>query len=96
MNFFVFAENLAYKKKTSSSNQYKAHYGDDKAVDMMDNSLFASKKMVSGFGWIRIDMDDSYFIHEVLLFSREDCCSITGSSLEGFQLRIGESFFRVS
>lgn len=88
----MFAENLAYKKEASSSSQFSADFSADKAVDMDDDSCLSSGHAASGFSWIRIDLDDSYFIHEVLLFARATCCN-SGSSLHSFELRIGEPLF---
>ena len=90
MNYFVFAENLAYNKKTSCSSAFSEHFAVHKAVDMNDNSLFSSNDGATS--WMRFDLEDSYFIHEVLLFTRAACC-ISGSRLHDFELRIGKSLF---
>ena len=89
VNFFAFVENLAYKKKTSCSSEFSWHFTVDRAVDMSDNSLFSSGADTE-FNWLRIDLEDSYFIHEVLLFARATCCG-SGSALHNFELRIGKS-----
>ena len=80
-------ENLAYKKKTADSGEYSSAFDGDKTVDMKDNTVFVSK--FSPPTWIRVDLEDSHLIHEVLLFARDSCCIGHFDALHGFELRIG-------
>ncbi len=84
----MFTENLAYRKNTVFSSAYATYHVGDKAVDMNGGTLFVSNH--NSFNWIRIDLDDSHLIHELLLFARHDCCAPQKSATEGLELRIGK------
>ena len=75
-------------KKTAVSSVDSSIYEGDKAVDMKDKTLFSSK-LGSFEHWIRVDLEDSHLIHEVLLFARDTCCTGSADALHGFELRIG-------
>ncbi len=85
MTFVIFSENLAYKKTTTSNSGY-ASFPHHNAVDMHFVDLFASQD--GPYCWLRIDLDESHFVHELLILARHVCCTF-GSLLDGFEIRIG-------
>ena len=74
-------------KKTAFSSAHLPKTESNKAVDMNDQTFFNSKW--ASLNWMRIDLDDSYFIHEVLILARHNCCPDM-PRLYDFQLLVGK------
>lgn len=66
-------KNVAYMKKvTLSSYQEERRYPGSNAVNGKFNDFTASDWEVSP--WLRIDLGQSFEIHEIEVFARTDCC----------------------
>lgn len=66
-------KNVAYMKKvTLSSYQDERQYPGSNAVNGKFNDFTASDWEVSP--WLRIDLGQSFEIHEIEVFARTDCC----------------------
>lgn len=65
--------NVAYMKKVTLSSYYsESQYPGSNAVNGKFNDLTASDWEVSP--WLRIDLGQSFKIHEIEVFARTDCC----------------------
>ena len=67
-----YKESLAYKKAAVSSSQYSSKYNAGNLVDM--NHASTSITSWENAPWMRIDLGEIYFVHEVLVWCRQRCC----------------------
>lgn len=81
---FCLIENLAHKKAQMSVNHIYGS-GGHHALDTSYGSAFKSNKMK--VPWLRVDLDETYFVHEVLIRALT-CCR--KDVLLNFDIRIGK------
>ena len=86
MSYFINLENIAYGKATAGMNSFSKNLTPDKAVDMRPFTSFSTTTGIPS--WIRVDLSDSYFVHEVLIQARVNCCG--QKRLHNFDLRVGK------
>ena len=82
---FASLENVAFNKQvtgTGSSNRI------GRIVDMKFSSFFQTS--VEARPWVRVDLGELFFIHEVVLWARTDCCT---STRQNFEVRAGRQSF---
>lgn len=86
VSFKPFLENLALKGKSVQSSKYYQFVAAN-AIDGQP-STFSHTAASTDNPWWRLDLLDSYYIDNVVITNRVDCC---GERLIGAEIRIGNS-----
>ena len=82
---FASLENVAFNKQVTGTGSVK-HIG--KLVDMKFSSFFQTS--VEARPWVRVDLGELFFIHEVVTWTRTDCCT---STRQNIAVRAGRQSF---